>query len=166
MSNDLYSNSSATTEIEKIPENISEEDVLYWAEKIVTKRFTRSNYLTSPDATREFLKIILAKENRELFIVIFLDNQNGVLAYEILFQGTIDGAAVYPREIVKAVLVNNAAAVILAHNHPGGIPEPSFADQKITDRVIKALETIDVKVLDHLVVGGINIVSFAERGLL
>lgn len=166
MSNDLYSNSSATTEVEKIPENISEEDVLYWAEKIVTKRFTRSNYLTSPDATREFLKIILAKENRELFIVIFLDNQNGVLCYEILFQGTIDGAAVYPREIVKAVLVNNAAAVILAHNHPSGTPEPSFADQKITDRVIKALETIDVKVLDHLVVGGTETVSFAERGLI
>lgn len=74
--------------------------------------------------------------------------------------------AVYPREIVKAVLVNNAAAVILSHNHPGGIPEPSFADQKITDRVINALETIDVKVLDHLVVGGINIVSFEERGLI
>jgi DNA repair protein RadC len=166
MNNDSYSNSNVSGSTEKIPENISEADVLYWAEKIVTKRFTRSNYLTSPDATREFLKIILAKEKRELFIVIFLDNQNGVLAYEILFQGTIDGAAVYPREIVKAVLDNNAAAVILAHNHPGGIPEPSFADQKITDRVIKALETIDVKVLDHLVVGGTNIVSFAERGLL
>lgn len=166
MSSDLYSNSSIGSGLEKIPENISEEDVLYWATKIVTKRFTRSNYLTSPDLTREFLQIILAKENRELFIVIFLDNQNGVLGYEILFQGTIDAAAVYPREIVKAVLVNNAAAVILAHNHPSGLPEPSFADQKITDRVIKALETIDVKVLDHLVVGGNNIVSFAERGML
>lgn len=166
MSSDLYSNSSIGSGLEKIPENISEEDVLYWAAKIVTKRFTRSNYLTSPDLTREFLQIILAKENRELFIVIFLDNQNGVLGYEILFQGTIDAAAVYPREIVKAVLVNNAAAVILAHNHPSGLPEPSFADQKITDRVIKALETIDVKVLDHLVVGGNNIVSFAERGML
>lgn len=166
MSTDLYSNSSIGSSLEKIPENISEEDVLYWAEKIVTKRFTRSNYLTSPDLTREFLQIILAKENRELFIVIFLDNQNGVLGYEILFQGTIDAAAVYPREIVKAVLVNNAAAVILAHNHPSGLPEPSFADQKITDRVIKALETIDVKVLDHLVVGGTETVSFAERGLI
>lgn len=163
---DLYPNFGSTSEIEKIPENISEDDVLDWAQQIVTKRFTRSNYLTSPDATREFLKVVLANENREIFIIIFLDNQNGVIGSEILFQGTIDGAAVYPREVVKATLVNNAAAVILAHNHPGGIPEPSLADQKITDRLVKALETIDVRVLDHLVVGGTNIVSFAERGIL
>lgn len=166
MSNDLYLNSNENTETEKLPENISEEDVLYWAERIVTKRFTRSNYLTSPDATREFLQIILAKEHRELFIVIFLDNQNGVLGYETLFQGTIDGAAIYPREIVKAVLDNNSASVILAHNHPSGTAMPSEADKRITTRVIQALDTIDVRVLDHLVVGGIDIVSFAERGLL
>ncbi|WP_039912992.1 RadC family protein [Cellvibrio mixtus] len=166
MSNDLYLNSTENTETEKLPENISEEDVLYWAEKIVTKRFTRSNYLTSPDATREFLQIILAKEHRELFIVIFLDNQNGVLGYETLFQGTIDGAAIYPREIVKAVLDNNSASVILAHNHPSGTAMPSEADKRITTRVIQALDTIDVRVLDHLVVGGIDIVSFAERGLI
>jgi DNA repair protein RadC len=166
MSNDLYLNSNEHTETEKLPENISEEDVLYWAEKIVTKRFTRSNYLTSPDATREFLQIILAKEHRELFIVIFLDNQNGVLGYEILFQGTIDGAAIYPREIVKAVLENNSASVILAHNHPSGTATPSEADKRITSRVVNALETIDVRVLDHLVVGGIDVISFAERGLL
>lgn len=166
MSNDLYLNSNENTETEKFPENISEEDVLYWAEKIVTKRFTRSNYLTSPDTTREFLQIILAKEHRELFIVIFLDNQNGVLGYETLFQGTIDGAAIYPREIVKAVLDNNSASVILAHNHPSGTALPSEADKRITTRVIQALDTIDVKVLDHLVVGGVEVVSFAERGLL
>lgn len=166
MSNDFYLNSNENTETEKLPENISEEDILYLAEKIVTKRFTRSNYLTSPDATREFLQIILAKEHRELFIVIFLDNQNGVLGYETLFQGTIDGAAIYPREIVKAVLDNNSASVILAHNHPSGTALPSEADKRITNRVIQALDTIDVRVLDHLVVGGIDIVSFAERGLL
>lgn len=166
MSTNLYSNSSTTEETGKIPENISEDDVLYWAEKIVTKRFTRSNYLTSPDATREFLQIIFAKEHREFFIVIFLDNQNGVLGYEILFQGTIDGAAIYPREIVKAVLDNNSASVVLAHNHPSGTAIPSEADKRITTRVIQALDTIDVRVLDHLVVGGIDIISFAERGLL
>lgn len=166
MGNDLYLNSNENTETEKLPENISEEDVLYWAEKIVTKRFTRSNYLTSPDATRAFLQIILAKEHRELFIVIFLDNQNGVLGYETLFQGTIDGAAIYPREIVKAVLENNSASVILAHNHPSGTATPSEADKRITSRVVNALETIDVRVLDHLVVGGIDVISFAERGLL
>jgi DNA repair protein RadC len=132
----------------------------------VTKRFTRSNYLTSSDATREFLQIILAKEYRELFIVIFLDNQNGVLGYETLFQGTIDGAAVYPREIVKVVLGINAASVILAHNHPSGTAIPSEADRRVTTRIIQALDTIDVKVLDHLVVGGIEVMSFAEKGLL
>lgn len=166
MNNDFYTTSKKSADLEKIPENISEEDVLYWAEKIVTKRFTRSNYLTSPDTTKEFLRILLAKEHRELFLIIFLDNQNGILGYETLFQGTIDGAAVYPREIVKAVLTNNAASVILAHNHPSGAAEPSQADQKTTDRIIKALETIDVKVLDHLVLGGVATVSFAERGLL
>lgn len=166
MNNDFYTTFKKSTDLEKIPENISEEDVLYWAEKIVTKRFTRSNYLTSPDATREFLQIILAKEHRELFIVIFLDNQNGVLGYETLFQGTIDGAAIYPREIVKAVLDNNAASVILAHNHPSGTAMPSEADKRITTRVIHALDTVDVRVLDHLVVGGIDVMSFAERDLL
>lgn len=166
MSNDLYLNFNENTEAEKFPENISEEDVLYWAEKIVTKRFIRSNYLTSPDATREFLQIILAKEHRELFIVIFLDNQNGVLGYETLFQGTIDAAAVYPREIVKAVLGINAASVILAHNHPSGTAIPSEADKRITTRIIQSLDTVDVKVLDHLVVGGIEVMSFAEKGLL
>ena len=166
MSSDSYITPGENTNIEKLPENISEEDVLYWAEKIVTKRFTRSNYLTSPDTTREFLQIILAKEHLELFIVIFLDNQNGVLGYEILFQGTIDGAAVYPREIVRAVLDNHAASVILAHNHPSGTATPSEADKRITTRVIQALDTIDVRVLDHLVVGGIDVMSFAEKGLL
>ncbi len=166
MKNASYTQSTNATGSNNLPKHISEEDVLYWAEEIVTKRFNRSNYLTSPDTTREFLQIILAKENREHFIVIFLDNQNGVLGYESLFQGTIDGAAVYPREIVKAVLHNNAASVILAHNHPSGTATPSEADKRITTRVTQALETIDVRVLDHLVVGGMDIVSFAERGLL
>lgn len=166
MKNDLYKNTKTKIEEKSIPNNISEEDVLYWAEKIITERFSRSNYLTSPDATREFLRILLSKEDREVFIIIFLDNQNGVLGYESLFQGTIDGAAVYPREIVKSVLNNNAASVILAHNHPSGEAEPSQADQRITIRIIQALETIEVKVLDHLIVGGAITLSFAERGLL
>lgn len=166
MSNYLYLTSNKNADTEKLPESISEEDILHWAEKIVTMRFTRSNYLTSPEVTRGFLQIILAKEHREIFIVIFLDSQNGVLGYEVLFQGTIDGAAVYPREVVKTVLDNNAASVILAHNHPSGTAEPSLADKKITDRVIQALATIDVNVLDHLIVGGTNTVSFAERGIL
>ena len=166
MNNTLYRDTNTTDEVEKLPESISENEVLYWAEKIITKRFTRSNYLNSPDATRDFLKIILAKEKRELFMVIFLDTQNGVLSHEILFQGTIDGTAVYPREIVKAALDNNAASVILVHNHPSGWPEPSQADISITDRIVKALETIEVRVIDHLIAGGNRTTSFAERGLL
>lgn len=148
----------------KLPSNISEEDVLYWAKVIVTQRFSRSNYLSSPDATREYLKIIFSQEQREQFIIIFLDNQNGVLSSNILFQGTIDSAAVYPREVVKAVLEKNAAAVILAHNHPSGCAEPSRADIQITEKIITALNTIDVKVIDHLIVGGTQTISLAERG--
>lgn len=147
-----------------IQTHISEDEVLDWAKKIVTKRFTRSNYLTSPDATKDFLKFLLVSKPREHFLVVFLDNQHGVLCYESLFEGTIDGAAVYPREVVKSVLNNNAAAIILAHNHPSGAAEPSNADRLITDRIVRALETIDVRVLDHLIVGGTSTVSFAERG--
>lgn len=149
-----------------IPSGISEEEVLYWAEIILTNRFSRSNYLTSPEETRGFLKLLLSREHREVFLVIFLDNQLGVLSHQILFQGTIDSATIYPREVVKSTLDNNAAAVILCHNHPSGLSEPSEADKRITERIIKALETIDVRVLDHLITGGTNITSFAERGLL
>lgn len=148
------------------PRGVSDKQILYWAESILLEQFKRSNFLSSPDITRNFLKIMFAKETREIFALIFLDNQNGVLGVEVLFQGTIDGAAVYPREVVKAVLDNHAAAVILSHNHPSGSAEPSQADQRITNRIVSALETIDVRVLDHLIVGGSEIVSFAERGLL
>lgn len=148
------------------PKGVSDKQILYWAESILIESFSRSNYLTSPDATRNFLRVMFAKETREVFTMIFLDSQHGVLGYQSLFQGTIDGAAVYPREIVKSVLDNNAAAVILCHNHPSGTAEPSQADRSITNRIISTLETIDVKVLDHLVVGGSEITSFAERGLI
>lgn len=154
------------SEANQKPIGISDIQILYWAESILIERSSRSNYLTSPEATRDFLRVMFAKETREVFTLIFLDNQNGVLGYQSLFQGTIDGAAVYLREIVKSVLDNNAAAVILCHNHPSGAAEPSSADIRITSRIIQVLETIDVRVLDHLVFGGSDIVSFAERGLI
>jgi hypothetical protein len=113
------------SEFEQKPQEISNNQVLYWARSIIEEKFRRSNYLISPAITRDFLSLVYANETREVFSVIFLDNQNGVLAYQNLFQGTIDGAAVYPREIVKAALAHNAAAVILAHNHPSGVAEPS-----------------------------------------
>ena len=108
----------------------------------------------------------LATEEREVFGIILLDSQHGVLGFEILFHGTIDTASVYPREVIKSVLNANAAAVILTHNHPSGRPEPSTADVALTKRLQTALETIEVHLLDHLVIGGADSVSFAERGLL
>lgn len=146
--------------------NLSELDVLEWAQSILEARFKRSNYLTNPSLVRGYLQAQLATEEREVFAIILLDSQHGVLAFEKLFYGTIDSASVYPREVIKTVLNANAAAVIIAHNHPSGNPEPSRADIALTTRLRDALNTIDVRLLDHLVVGGSEIVSFAERGLL
>lgn len=148
------------------PEGVSESEILQWANAILAARFKRSNYLTSPDTTRDFLQTWLAQDERERFVLILLDNQHGIIDCEVLFEGTIDGAAVYPREIVKAALTHNAAAVVLAHNHPSGMAEPSSADKRITARITEALSTVDIRVLDHLVVGGCDIISFAERGLI
>ncbi|MCP4597831.1 DNA repair protein RadC [Neptuniibacter sp.] len=152
--------------IQSKPTDISDDQVLYWAESIIEKRFMRSNYLSSPNQTREYLKLALSQYEREVFGIILLDNRHAVLDFQLLFQGTIDGAAVYPREVVKAALKLNSAAVILTHNHPSGVAEPSEADKLITRRLITALDTVDIRVLDHLIVGGNQITSFAERGLL
>lgn len=122
--------------------------------------------LTSPGETRQFLLAQMRGLQHEVFACIWLDNQHRVLNYEPLFNGTIDGAAVYPREVVRTALKHNAAAVILAHNHPSGVAEPSQADRQITDRLVNSLSTIDVRVLDHMVVGSGMVVSFAERGWL
>ena len=102
----------------------------------------------------------------EVFAVLFLDTRHRVIAFEVLFRGTVDGASVHPREVVRRALVHNAAAVIFAHNHPSGVAEPSRLDRAITDRLVDALSTVDVRVLDHLVVGDGETVSFAERGWL
>jgi DNA repair protein RadC len=107
-------------------------------------------------ATREF----------ETFCLIYLDNRHRLIACEDLFRGTIDGASVHPREVVKEALRHNAAAVILAHNHPSGVAEPSHADELITRRLREALQLVDIRVLDHLIVAGGETVSFAERGLI
>lgn len=146
--------------------NLSENEVLDWAQGILEARFTRSNYLTNPELVREYLQARLATEEREVFGIILLDTQHGVLSFEALFYGTIDGAHVYPREVIKTVLKANAAAVVLAHNHPSGNPEPSATDVAMTKRLGSALQAIEVRLLDHLVIGGAESVSFAERGLL
>jgi len=122
--------------------------------------------LQSPAATREFLIARLRDTPHELFCCLHLDNRHRLIAFEELFRGTIDGASVHPREVVKQALAHNAAAMILAHNHPSGVAEPSRADELITRRLREALALVDIPVLDHLIVAGNSCVSLAERGLL
>ncbi len=128
--------------------------------------FERGEAITDPAITRRFLKCKLGRHQREVFACMFLDNQHRLIVYEEMFFGTIDGASVHPREVVKRALETNAAAVIFAHNHPSGIAEPSQADQRITDRLKSSLLLVDVRVLDHMIVGEAEVLSFAERGLL
>jgi DNA repair protein RadC len=122
--------------------------------------------LSNPRATREFLRMRLRDLPHEVFCCVYLDNRNRVIGFEELFRGTIDGASVHPREVVKEALSRNAAAVILVHNHPSGVAEPSQADELITRRLKEALGLVDIRVLDHLIVGDGVCESFAERGLL
>lgn len=135
-------------------------------DRYLSSGFERGEPITDPAMTREFLKNKLSRHRREVFGCMFLDNQHRLIRYEELFFGTIDGASVHPREVVKRALETNSAAVIFAHNHPSGIAEPSQADQRITDRLKSALLLVDVRVLDHMIVGEAEVMSFAERGLL
>lgn len=128
--------------------------------------FTRGPELTSPDAVASFLKLQLAQQEHEVFGVIFLDAKQRVLAFEILFHGSIDGASVYPRQIVKRSMAHNAAGAIFAHNHPSGCTEPSQADRLLTTRLKEALALIEVRVMDHFIVGEGRPLSFAEHGFL
>jgi len=126
----------------------------------------RQNALTSPAQTNAYLQARLADYPHEVFACLFLDNRHRVIEFEELFRGTIDGASVHPREVVRRALFHNAAAIILAHNHPSGVAEPSQADRNITHRLCEALALVDVRVLDHVVVAAGTSVSLAERGLL
>lgn len=127
---------------------------------------TRDQVFTSPQATRNYLCLQLSERQHEVFCCLFLDSQHRLIEYRELFMGTIDGCRVYPREVVKASLQVNAAAVIFAHNHPSGVAEPSQSDRHITQRLKEALLLVDIRVLDHLIVGGEEVVSLAEKGLL
>ena len=139
--------------------------VLEMGRRHLFENVSRGNALTSPADTRQFLASHLRDFKHEVFAALFLDQRHRVICYEELFTGTIDGASVHPREVVKKALSYNAAAIIFAHNHPSGVAEPSTADERITQRLKDALSLVDVRVLDHFVVGD-DIVSFAERGLL
>jgi DNA repair protein RadC len=122
--------------------------------------------LTSPTAVRDYLRLILRSKEYEVFCCVFLDAQNRVLAVEELFRGTLTQTSVYPREIIKRALAHNAAALILAHNHPSGVAEPSQADRLLTRKLADALALVDVRVLDHFIVAGASSLSFMESGQL
>ncbi|WP_434567658.1 DNA repair protein RadC [Vibrio chagasii] len=145
--------------------SLPEHQVLEQAAKIIANRHLKGDVLTSSNATKEFLTYKLGQHEREVFAVLLLDNQHRLIEYNELFFGTIDAATVYPREVVKLALERNAAAVIFAHNHPSGNAEPSHADRRITSRLSDALALIDIRVIDHFVIGETP-VSFAERGLI
>jgi DNA repair protein RadC len=136
------------------------------ARRYLQESLQQVDVLANPQDTRCYLSMRLYGHVREVFACLFLDTANRVIRYEELFHGTINSATVHPREIVRRALSYNAAAVILAHNHPSGIAEPSAADKYVTEQIKQALNIIDVRVLDHIVIGDGKVVSFAERGLL
>ena len=138
---------------------------LEMARRHLAEDLVREDCLTSPQQTMQYLRSRLRDYDHEVFACLMLDNRNRVITFREMFRGTIDGASVYPREVVKQALADNAAAVILAHNHPSGVSEPSQADIRITERLRKALQLVDIRVLDHVIIGD-EITCLSERGLL
>mgnify|MGYP000362430202 CR=1 FL=1 len=141
------------------------DEIVALAERILSRRFRKGEALGSPGDTARFLRGKLSTRQQEVFCCLFLDTRNRVIAFEELFYGTIDGATVHPREIVRRAMHHNAAGLIVAHNHPSGVAEPSRADRALTRRLREAVELVDVRMLDHFVIGE-DVVSFAERGWL
>jgi len=140
--------------------------VLEMSRRALGEEMQTGDALNSPRAVRDYLQLLLRGLEQEVFMVIFLDAQHRVLAAEELFRGTLTQTSVYPREVVKRTLFHNAAAVILAHNHPSGVAEPSQSDRLLTDALKQALALVDVRVLDHFIVAGAGCLSFAERGMV
>lgn len=136
------------------------------ARAMAGKLLKRGTALESPRAAQAYLQASLGSLPHECFTILWLDNRHRLIKAQELFRGTLDGATVHPREVVKEALAHNAAACILSHNHPSGVPDPSQADELITRRLKESLALVDVRVLDHLIVAGDQVVSFAERGLL
>lgn len=144
----------------------SPQQVITAAREQLSYRVRRGSPLSSPKVTSDYLTLKLGDRDFETFCCLFLDNRHRVIEFVELFRGTIDGAAVHPREVVREALARNAAAVVFCHGHPSGVAEPSHADELITRRLVDALKLLDIRVLDHIVVGGGESVSFASRGLL
>ncbi len=142
------------------------EEVVRGARRKLRQTFRKGKAIRSPADTEDFLIAELATEPNEIFCVLYLDNRHHIISFDRAFHGTIDGTSVYPRVIVKRALDLGAAAVIFAHQHPSGTAEPSQADERITRRLKTALELVDIRVLDHLIIGGDTTISLASRGLL
>ena len=142
------------------------DEVLCHARRLLANRVRRGATMSSPEAVKDHLRLELGVLEHEVFCVLFLDAQHRIIALKQMFRGTVSQTSVYPREVVKEALSVNAAAVILAHNHPSGSVEPSRADEFLTQTLKTALALVDVRVLDHLVVAGADVCSFAERGLM
>lgn len=138
--------------------------VMEMAKRNLAEVLSRGDALRDPNQVRAFLKAQLRHQPNEVFCVLYLDAQHQLIRFDPLFFGTIDSAAVYCREVVRKCLEHNAAAVIFAHNHPSGVAEPSLSDRQLTERLVNALGLVDIRVLDHMVVGDRRVVSFAERG--
>lgn len=145
---------------------VTENDILLMARQLASLRLRKGRALTSPKEAFSHLQTLLADYEHEVFALLMLDSRHRVIAFEEVFRGTLDGASVYPREIVKIALEHNAAAIILVHNHPSGDPEPSQADRNLTTKLQDALNLVGVRTLDHVVVGQKDCVSLAERGYL
>lgn len=134
--------------------------------RFLEEELQHGDALNSPSAVRDYLRLSMNQYEHEVFVVIFLDARNRVIAAEEMFRGTLTQTSVYPREVVKAALKHNAAAVILAHNHPSGVPDPSQSDRLLTDTLKLALSLVEVRVLDHFIIAGVQTLSMAEQGLL
>ena len=145
---------------------MTQDQIIQRALRILSDRIRTGAPLNSPSAVREYLRLSLAGREHEVFICLFLDAQNRVIEVNEMFRGTLTQTSVYPREVVKAALKCNAGAVVFAHNHPSGVAEPSHADETLTSSLKQALALVDVRVLDHMIVAGAGVLSFAERGLL
>lgn len=146
---------------------VAEDAAIYDALKILEKRVRKANtYVTDPQSVRTLLQLRLMPQDHEVFTVVFLDARHGVIAVEDLFHGSLTGAAVYVGQVVRRALLVNCAAVVVAHNHPSGIAEPSAADRELTERLRQAMALVEIRLLDHVVIGAESQVSFAERGWL
>ena len=142
------------------------DQILEAARQVIDQKIPRGALFTSPELVKDYLRTKLAGFEHEVFAALFLDTKHRLIEYIELFRGTIDSASVYPREVVKAALRVNAAAAVFSHNHPSGNPEPSHADKVLTQRLREALAIVEIRTLDHIVVGSEGTVSFAEQGLL